>query len=192
MEKIFAFGKIAFDGRAKINPVEVEIEIIKKGGEETFTVDRKTGKRTVVGKTPEYMEFTASGSIWNRSHTDIVCGGQCLDIIAEHRNEMTSPAVFDRIYTLWKKWHLNGAHAGTPEQESVVAEWKKAGNRYDFHTVCDMLKQRGLYEVAYTGPSVGRYYNNEPYRYGSAWLIQELPPDVIEEINQLLSIKTED
>lgn len=43
MKKVFNFGKIDYykNGR-KINAVTVEVELEKKGGERTFTIDPKT------------------------------------------------------------------------------------------------------------------------------------------------------
>lgn len=186
MRRTFDFGKIAFgDMRNRVNKVEVTVELKQHGGEETFVIDPKTKEKTVVGKTPEYTELSICGDIWNSRHTDVVCAGQCLDTIAQYRNQLKDKERFDEIYDLWKHYHLNGLHAGTPEQEAAVKEWKNAGNKYDYNAVCDMLKACGLYEVNYTGISVGRMYNHEPYKYGQAWLVQTLPDDVIQRINRL-------
>lgn len=188
MKKTFDFGKIRYTNKSRaINLVTIEMELRNQGGETTFTVDRKTGEKTITGKTPEYLELSICGYVWNARHTDCVCGGQCLDEIAKYRSQLSDPKLFDAIYYLWKKYHLNGMHAGTPEQEAAIEEWKAEGNRYEYTAVCEMLKQRGLYEVNYTGLSVGRRYNDEPYKYSHAWLIQELPGDVLIKIEHLLS-----
>lgn len=79
-------------------------------------------------------------------------------------------------------------HAGTPEQEAAIEEWKAAGNKFDYTAACNMLKEKGLYEVNYTGLSTGRRYNDELYRYGQAWLIQELPGNVLIQVEHLLSV----
>lgn len=186
MKKVFNLGKIKFDGqRKRVNSVEVTLELRERGGDATFRIDSKTGERVITGKTPEYTELSICGDIWNARHTDIICGGQCLDTIAEYRDQLSSKEIFDELYDLWRHYHLNGLHAGTLEQEAAVNEWKKAGNTYDYDTVCGMLKERGLYEVDYTGVSVGRRYENEPYRYGQAWLVRELPEKVIERVVEL-------
>ena len=187
MKKTFNFGKIAYTGQNKSNAVDVTVELRRQGGEETFTIDRKTGEKTVTWKTPVYYELSICGNVWNCRHTDIVTGGQCLDTIAEYKRQLNNPALFDELYTLWNNYHLNGMHAGTPEQEAAVNEWKAAGNRYDYTSACEMLKERGLYEVNYTGLSVGRRYENEPYKYGHAWLIQELPADVVSRVGALIN-----
>lgn len=187
MKKTFELGKIAYYGRNRVNLVEITVELRRRGGETTFTIDRKTGEKTITGETPRYVELSICGGIWNARGTDCVCGGQCLDTIAEYRNQLTDRDLFDTIYSLWKKYHLNGMHAGTPEQETAIEEWKAAGNRYDYKAACEMLKERGLYEVNYTGLSIGRRYDNEPYKYGHAWLIQELPGDVLLKVEHMIS-----
>ena len=111
-----------------------------------------------------------------------------MDEIYKYRKQLSEPELFNEIYGLWKKYHLNGMHAGTPEQEAAIKEWETAGNRYDYKAACEMLKKINLYEVNYTGASVGRMYNNEPYKYGQAWLIQELPGNVLLRIEHLLSV----
>ena len=188
MKKTFNFGKIKYISNRRVNAVEITVELRNRGGEATFTVDRKTGIKTYTGNvTPEYVELSICGTIWNATHTDCVCGGQCLDTIAMYRNQLSDPELFDTIYDYWKRYHLNGTHAGTPEQEAAVAEWKAEGNRYTYPAACEMLKARGLYEVNYTGLSVGRRYENEPYKYGHGWLIQQLPGDVLVRIEHMLS-----
>ena len=189
MKKTFNFGKIKYTNQKKaVNLVTVDVELRRRGGETTFTIDRKTGEKTITGKTPEYVELSICGEIWNARHTDCVCGGQCLDEIAKYRLQLSDPELFDVIHNLWKNYHLNGMHAGTPEQEQAIEEWEANGNRYEYTAVCEMLKRRGLYEVNYTGLSVGRRYNNEPYKYGHGWLVQELPGDVLLRIEHLLSV----
>ena len=185
LRKKIDFGKIDFYKhypRRRINAVDVEIELRQRGGDETFRM--VDGKRVPTGeKTPEYLELSICGNVWNNLHTDIICGGQCLDTIAEY---VFSPK-FNRILEIWHKWHLNGSTAGTPEQEEAVMEWRKAHSmRYDYTEVCEYLKERGLYEVEFTGKTVGRMYDHEPYKYGHAWIIRELPEDVVRYIREEL------
>lgn len=95
MKKTFDFGKIDYTGRGrKSYPVTVEMEYTEKDGKKRFSV---------------------SGYIWNTQKTDIVCGGQCLDIIARY---IKTP-VFKEIYRLWKLYHLNDMH---PECKHQLAQ----------------------------------------------------------------------
>lgn len=182
--KIVDLGKINYMGTGKRYPVDIKIEIRERGGEKTFTIDPVTKEKNYTGKTtPKYIELSICGNIWNTMHTDVVCAGQCLDTMYKF---LHNDPTFKKIYKWWKKYHLNGMHAGTIEQEKVIDEWKKQGNKYDYTAVCDVLKQYNMYEVLYTGKSVGKYYDNELYRYGSAWLIQDIPGDDLQEIKNFI------
>ena len=64
MERQFYFGKIALRGNRKENAVDVTIEL-----------------KEYENKQPV---FTASGRVWNRTHTNLRLGGQCLDEIAKY------------------------------------------------------------------------------------------------------------
>ena len=167
MKKEISFGKIDFDNRGrKLNEVTIEVELREKDGIRTLSI---------------------CGEIWNTRHTDIVCGGQCLDEINEYRDQLKNPELSDELYNLWRAWHLNDMNAGTPEQTKVVNEWC-ADHQYDYTEIVEHLKELGLYEVPYTGKAVGgKEYNNELYRYGSAWLIRELPDEVVKRVTEILA-----
>ncbi len=170
-KKTLDFGKINYYGTGKRYKATVEMELRKCGGEKTFIIEK--GEKVYTGKeTPVYYEFSACGYVWNSLQTDIICGGQCLD---EMKKFLGKNKDFNQVYTWWKLYHLNGMNAGTPEQEKAINEWKKAGNKYDYTAVCDYLKSIDLYEINFTGKSTGKYYNNELYRYGTAWIIEEIP-----------------
>lgn len=83
-EKIFDFGKIDLNniGR-KINKVTVNVHLY--------------------GESKDDMMFAAMVNVWNGSSTDIVTGGQCFDRVAEY---LHGNVLFNRIYSLWKKYHL--------------------------------------------------------------------------------------
>lgn len=189
MKKTFNFGKIDYTGTGrKAYPVTVDVELRRRGGEKTFRIDPKTKERIFTGEiTPEYVELSICGYIWNTKKTDSVCCGQCLDTIKKYSYQLKEPELFDELYKFWKLYHLNGMHAGTPEQEKAINEWKAAGNKYEYTAVCEMLKERGLYEVMFSGLTVGRRYKNELYKYGHAWIIQEIPGDDLLKIEHLLN-----
>ena len=181
-KKKFDFGKVDYTetGR-KAYPVTVDVELRKRGGEETFRL--VNGERQYTGeKTPEYIEFSAVGYIWNTKKTDCVCGGQCLDEIYKY---LSGNADFCKIYRWWKAYHLNGMKAGTPEQQKAVKEYTDK-NEYDYKALCDYLKEIGLYEIPYYGKTVGKQYNGEMYKYGTGWCIEEIPEQVISEMVEFL------
>ena len=181
MKKSFNFGKIDYMGRCRKDcAVDVTIYLEEKGGEKVFDKDGNfTGNYC-----NKYVEFTASGNIWNHCHSDIYSGGQNLNEIAKY---IKTP-LFQKIYTFWKKYHLNGMHAGTPEQEEAIAEWKAKGNKYDYKKACEMLKNRGLYEVPLTADLIGtRKADGKPYKYGCGWVIANIPEKDLEEIKNLFA-----
>ena len=186
MYKKFNLGRINLCGTGKRYPVEVRVELRERGGEETFTVDPVTRERHYTGeRCPEYVEFSAMALVGARM------GGQCqcLDEINQHRRDFTreNRILWHKIYRLWQMYHLNDMHAGTPEQEQAIEEWKQAGHKYDYTEVCNMLKEKGLYEVPFTGKTVGRMYNGELYKYGHGWVVEDIPEEDIAIIRELLS-----
>lgn len=99
MKRTFNFGKIDFTGSGVAdNPVYVKMEYKDDGDKKRFSV---------------------SAEVWNRRHSDILAGGQCLDEIAPY---IKNP-VFSEIFRLWKLYHLNDMH---PECEHQAAEgWRE-------------------------------------------------------------------
>lgn len=153
MKKTIKFGKIDFYGRGRrINEVDLDVEL------------RDTDKGP---------EFSVCGDVWNGRRTDIVCGGQCLDDLKEF---LGGNGLFEKIHRLWKAYHLNGMHTGTPEQEN----WLKAHRtwRSDYDKDCECLKKAGLYEVDLDG---------KKYRYGTAWLYWPIPAEDLAEIREILA-----
>ena len=102
MKRTFDFGKIAYYGNRRENRVTVEVELRTKDNGE--------------------QEFSACGNVWNKFSTDIICGGQCLDEIAN--SPVGSNATFKTIYRLWKLYHLNGMHVECEHQ--AAAGWIEA------------------------------------------------------------------
>lgn len=183
MKATLNFGKINARGTSRRYEAEVTIELRRRGGEKTFTM--QNGEKVYTGNTtPEYVELSICGTVWNTTKTNCIMGGQCLDEMYKH---LRHNETFREIYKLWKEYHLNGMHAGTPEQEKAVQDWKqKTGKQYDYTEICEYLKEIGLYEVNFTGLTVGRRYENEPYKYGHGWIIQELPGDVLVRIEHII------
>lgn len=99
MKKRFDFGKIDYYGRgSRRNAVTVDVEYTEKDGKKVFT---------------------ASGMIWNSARSDCICGGQCLDTIAQYIKNPT----FKQIFRLWNLYHLNDMH---PECEhQAAAGWRE-------------------------------------------------------------------
>lgn len=98
-----------------------------------------------------YIEFSCTGNI---HHTATRCWyhvGQCIDTIAE----LIPTKKIKRICEVWKRYHLNGMHAGCEHQRH--------------------LEHESLEHIGEICPVCG-------YRFGSAWRCEELPTEIIEEI----------
>ncbi len=110
MTKTIRFGNIDFTGNEKKdNFVTVEIEYKKNNNGQ--------------------MVFSANGNIWNVRHTDILCGGQCLDTIKEYINT----PLFNEVYRLWKLYHLNDMHPECEHQQAL--KWnEKAHKQVNLYT----------------------------------------------------------
>ena len=106
-------------------------------------------------------------------------GGQCLDAMNRAKfMSQTSRKVFDKIYRLWKLYHLNDMHAGTPSQEAEIKKWNLTHN-YNYTDAVEYLDSIGMLTVEHDG---------KPYRYGSAWLYEPIPSDDLHLINSLLDV----
>lgn len=123
--------------------------------------------------------FSMSGEIWNPRKTDILAGGQCVDTVVGY---FPNDAKAQRMLAIWREWHLNDMVAGSPAQR----EWLKANPidpaehaypKSHYEVACAKLEAEGL------NPDPSYTHNGKPYRYGSAWLSRELPPEVIAEVH---------
>ena len=162
MKKKFNLGKIDFHNTGrKINAVEIEIGLKESSGIDYETL--KELQKTLV--------FSASASVWNNKHTDIVVGGQCLDTLAEYPEIAQNP-IFRKIYPIWQRYHLNNFNAGTKKQTEEVEKYLKDGKKYDYTGVCEYLKSINLYE-------------DNGYKYGHGWLIEQIPAETTKEIESL-------
>jgi hypothetical protein len=113
-----------------------------------------------------FLELSICGSLTGGGHS---CGGQCIDEIAEVFSD--DPNV-QTIRKIWKRYHLNGMHAGCIHQKSGPSSDKEIMNQ-----VCSR-------EVVNTkGPST----ETSTYKYGSAWLFEEIPGDVLAELETAMS-----
>lgn len=153
-EKTINLGKIMYvknDTNTKENDLEVKIAVgYNKDG---------------------VMVFSASCTVWEWGRRDIIICGQCFDRIIPYRPQMTeeNQKLFDEIYDLWKKHHMNDLHAGTELQESKLREYRRyqwfiTDPRFNYDRDCHILT------------SLGCLYDNG-YKYGSGWLTRPIPED---------------
>jgi uncharacterized protein YlzI (FlbEa/FlbD family) len=171
--KIVSLGKIPYETDKATNLLELEI---------TF----QNGK------------LSFSGDVWNNNFSDIVTGGQCINVFRKHKPE------YEELYTLWERWHLNDLNAGTPPQEEFLRNYKNSHPewKHDYDNACLVLKENNLYEV-----NLAEYGQNNPdflkinpkireaieksetpimYQYGRSWLKESVPEPVIQKIKEYI------
>ena len=145
------FGKVDFYGTGRrVNLVTIDIEL------------RDTEKG---------VELSICGAVWNARKTDWITGGQCRETLncLLHGNPL-----FDEIYKIWGRYHLNGMHAGTEAQDYYLNGYFAAtGEKWEYNRVVEILKAADL-------------YIDNGYRYGSAWLYRPLPENVLTRINEII------
>jgi hypothetical protein len=132
--------------------------------------------------------FSMQAEIWKPNKSDIYCGGQCVEEVAAF---FPGDRKAQRMVEVWKRWHLNDMRAGCEHQRAEG--WNKRP--------IDPSKPLDAYGKHCAGQKIdswnmlvwiGRDEHpegllNEPcpvcgYRYGSAWLREEIPADVAKEI----------
>ena len=120
--------------------------------------------------------FTASANV--KKGRDTIAAGQCLDDIYKCFDRTREDfKLFETIYHMWSKWHLNDLHAGTIAQEEAVDEYFIRMNKsYEYVEAKKYLE------------SIGLLYDKDEndYQYGTSWLYREIDPKDLETIKSLL------
>lgn len=157
MKYTINLGKIDYNGRGR-KTNQVEIEVRLEEG-----------------------KLSICGSIWNNIHSDIYSGGQNIEEIASlfpHNKRV------QRIKQVWERYHLNDLAAGSPKQEDWLRSHPLAGIDWEvsyYERACESLKEAGL------NPDPNYIHNGKPYEYGTAWLKEELPADIIKEVESWIN-----
>lgn len=127
--------------------------------------------------------FSACGEIWNHMQTDVTRCGQCVDTVAAmFPHNKTAQA----ILRIWRRWHLNDMRAGCEHQRA--AGWEDVrippSELPDSRANQDEGGILALWVYRHEHPK-GLLCEPCPvcgYKYGTAWLLEEIPADVIAEI----------
>lgn len=131
----------------------------------------------------ENGNFSMSAEVWNPRHTDIYCGGQCVDTVAAY---FPANAKAQRMVEIWKRWHLNDMRAGCQHQRASHWEDRRInpeelpnhrGNRDEQGFLASWVLPTEHVDGVLTKacPTCG-------YKYGSAWLKETIPPEIAKEI----------
>ena len=150
---IISFGKVDYLGIGKKNCL-VEVEL-------NFNQNK----------------FSASGTIWNHLKTDCYSCGQNLDTI---KKLIPDNKLFNKIYDIWAKYHLNDLTAGSPNQMAFLKSIIRPKNAKFYTWECEQLEKVDLLvDKSYL-------HDKKPYKYGTAWLTTEIPKNIKKDINNII------
>lgn len=94
--------------------------------------------------------------------------GQCVSTLRElFKNNKKAQRVAD----VWDRYANNELQAGTPKQMAILRTAKKEGKAIDYDNALEILKVAGL-------------DTDNGYIYGSKWLFEEIPQEILDEIKQ--------
>jgi hypothetical protein len=94
--------------------------------------------------------------------------------VAHLEDEAKREALLE-LLTIWERWHLNGMNAGLrPQRDALRSEARKHPEVLDYNAACKFLEGLGLLTMPAT-----------KYTYGSAWLVEVMPQDIINRVKQL-------
>jgi hypothetical protein len=172
---------------------EIEIGMIKYPYE--HYAHRATIEITLQKKS-KGLVLSICGNVWNHIHTDLIQCGQIQDTFKEALNhyEMLSAGdhpTFTKLFvnykklrqllTIWDKWNLNDLNAGCIHQR--IAKWDEVKLDDTKPLTQDNMatwttpdkNPKGLLTVPCTICG---------YKYGTAWLLEELPQDIIQFVKE--------
>lgn len=132
--------------------------------------------------------FSASAGIWNTKHTDYISCGQMLNDLIKY---FPHDQKLRRIVKVWERWHLNDMKAACVHQRAY--EWDKRPinpdkptNTYGKHFPGQRTDSWNM--LGWVSPQehpeglLGKPCSWCGYKYGTAWLKEEIPQNVIDEI----------
>jgi hypothetical protein len=186
MQYTLELGKIPYRGARNPVTVDINLEIITPSTTDQYL---DTNLRPI---TEPVTQLLMTGRVYNFHKTKVFTSGQISCLIRKYFP--TNPDVI-RLCEFWDRYHDNlNNTTGTAEQNEVLAQFTPKDPMHFFVEACDYLEGIDLLDVPI--PEKSRQYfkrNKETgelptmYRYGSAWLHNVIPTDVIDEIQYLIS-----
>ena len=83
----------------------------------------------------------------------------------------------EKLIRIWNRWDLNDMRTGSPDQEAALRNNKVT--RAFYPQAVAYLESLGLH------PDPNCLVDGKPYSYGSRWLKEELPEEVIKYLESL-------
>lgn len=140
---------------------------------EFYTANREKVKIIVELRNDDHghRELSIVGEITNERRY-----GQCYqairELVEQHGSGSRNKDQILKLLDIWERWHLNDMRAGTPRQTEIIRPWLKRNPNKDYTEQCDYLFSHGM-------------LIDDGYKYGTAWLYEPLPDDVITFISGL-------
>jgi len=134
----------------------------------------------------EDNRLSITGVIGPKSNGDAYCCGQIKDELLNPNKELKegwTPEMIHNLYMAWDNWHLNDLRAGCKHQREL--KWKDA--RIDPRALPRSIANRdekGILAIWVTEEEHKDGLLSKPcpvcgYEYGSKWLFEEVPEDII-------------
>ena len=129
-----------------------------------------------------------------------IMSGQCI----ETAENVTTPAApwtaadVESLTSLWRRWHLNSMRAGCEHQraegwdERPIDPAKPTtayGLHYDGQTRDSWNLLMWVRPDEHPGGLLGKPCSTCGYRFGSAWLVEDLPAEAVAEVRRLQALK---
>jgi len=155
MRKEFEIGRVKVDGYKRRLRARIDIRLRK---------EKSKG-----------LCLAISGEIMNPKLTDCIMAGQIRKELEEAYREgkldlslRLNRDKFQELMVIWKRWHLNDLRAGCTHQREIIRE-----SGYDDCSYEEIKKTE-----FFVCPVCG-------YEYGSKWLLEELPPVVVDFLREI-------
>ncbi len=106
--------------------------------------------------------------------------GQCSDVLSRALQNGTLPEdrreEAKKLLSIWERWNLNHLRDGSPRQEEFI---RNLTAHPGYGRAGQVLSAAGL------NPDTEYLHNGKPYKYGSEWLYEPLPQDVLDWVASL-------
>ena len=127
-----------------------------------------TKKTTDLKEVSSYKHLSISGNIGNEQ------AGQIQDTLKKGLNDpdfkFKNKEGVKEILEVWENHHLNDLKAGTNKQQKALENWKERPEANSYDADVNYLKSKKL-------------YSDRNYKFGHAWLVEDLPVSTMSKLN---------
>lgn len=128
--------------------------------------NKNTYKRLILPVRGE--EFTITYTIDGRLSICGRSGQNREDLLKKPLVKPFTKNMVEKLFYIWNRYHLNDMKPGTPKQMELLRKYTGC----DYSEACRVLKENNL-------------YIDNGYRYGSSWLFEKVPDDIIRWLFEL-------